>query len=417
MDKEKAVRTLAMELVKVNGQRFIVNSAYQKHLLENAVAAYEIGYKKPYSSRIYLSSIKDERCVVSSKQIKSGIDNYVKALEEYCSDVKDANYIFMEPMGGLSPAGGYNVESWILLANTLTFFALVGEKEEKQLRSMFYKDVPKDIARGMGSLGIKNFIDIYKAYRDNGDLISHPSLGISHSHLGFCDSFLELISKLEYDNDHEVNVRKFDELGGLSGLNSRLFELGINERLYVSERHTSYVEESTVFRVKSQLAQFRNRIKSDKFLNEFLYFVFSLPREEQNVEANIRILNDPPSLDFVVDTLNEEYTKGCNFIEYFAALDTATRESVVESLKSIPERKPVYDSFLWSQGFKNVELDYINLYKDDAQRFIEYFSSRGIEDQKVIIKDVLQCDHVNNEIVNWLEANHYELLREVSFNG
>ncbi|MDP2908809.1 MAG: hypothetical protein Q8N77_03300 [Nanoarchaeota archaeon] len=353
---------------------------------------------------------KGDDYAVSGKRIRSEIDDYGKALEEYCSDVKDANYVFVEPMGGLSPAGGDSVESWILLANTLTFFALVGEKEEKQLRGMFYKDVPRDIIRSMDSSGIKNFIGIYKAYRDNGDLISHP-------HLGFCDGFLELISKLEYDNDHEVNVRKFDELGGLSGLNSRLFELGINERLYVSERHTSYVEESTVFRVRSQLTQFRNRIKNDKFLNEFLYFVFSLPREEQNVESNIIILNDPPSLDFVVGILNEEYTKGCNFSKYFEALDREAKESVVESLKSIPERKPVYDSFIWSQGFKNVELDYINLYKDDAKRFIEYFSSRGIEDQKVIIKDVLQCDHVNNEIVGWLEANHYELLREVSFNG
>lgn len=413
MDKEKAVRTLAMELVKVNGQRFIVNSAYQKHLLEHAVAAYEIGYKKPYSFNIHVSltkATKGDDYAVSGKRIRSEIDDYGKALEEYCSDVKDANYVFVEPMGGLSPAGGDSVESWILLANTLTFFALVGEKEEKQLRGMFYKDVPRDIIRSMDSSGIKNFIGIYKAYRDNGDLISHP-------HLGFCDGFLELISKLEYDNDNEVNVRKFDELGGLSGLNSRLFELGINERLYVSERHTSYVEESTVFRVRSQLTQFRNRIKNDKFLNEFLYFVFSLPREEQNVESNIIILNDPPSLDFVVGILNEEYTKGCNFSKYFEALDREAKESVVESLKSIPERKPVYDSFIWSQGFKNVELDYINLYKDDAKRFIEYFSSRGIEDQKVIIKDVLQCDHVNNEIVGWLEANHYELLREVSFNG
>lgn len=409
MDKEKAARTLVKELAKANGQNFVINHAYQNHLLENAIAAYEIVYEKPYPLRISLAHLDDNKHITNNSLLEKAIERHMAKIEESCSNIEDANYVFVDSRENLSQAGkssGY-ICSWISFSSNLTPFALIGEKEERQLRKMFYKDVPREIIYSMNELGIKNFIGFYKSYKNGEDLMDYMPLE-------FFKSFYQLVSRFEYDKDNEVNVKKFDEIGGLNAINSQLKELGITEKLYVHRQHKDFVHQDTVLKIQSRL---EDKVKNDGFLNEFFDFIFYLPYEEQNIESNKKILKTLRNSDLVIDVLIREYLEGDYFCEYFGVLDQEGKQLVVESLKKVTNRKPSYASFLWSQGFKDLELDHIHLYNNDVKGFKEYFNSQSIEEKKVILEDIMKCDSINQEVINWLEKKYYELLREVGLNG
>ena len=89
---------------------------------------------------------------------------------------------------------------------------------------------------------------------------------------------------------------------------------------------------------------------------------------------------------------------------------------IVDALKHVPHN-PAYDSFLWGKGFKDVDMDYLGLYKKDAEAFIEYFTGKSPEEKKILLEDVFDSDTVNEEVIAWLDENEPELIREVGLNG
>jgi len=53
-------------------------------------------------------------------------------------------------------------------------------------------------------------------------------------------------------------------------------------------------------------------------------------------------------------------------------------------------------------------------YRKTADGFIKYFSKiEDIEEKKVLIRSIFNCPHENKDIIDWLDANEYMLLREV----
>ena len=58
-----------------------------------------------------------------------------------------------------------------------------------------------------------------------------------------------------------------------------------------------------------------------------------------------------------------------------------------------------------------------NLYKEEAEEFISYFKDRLSEEKKVILKDIMECDFINDKVTEWLNQNESDLIREASFNG
>jgi len=404
MDEEKATIILAKELGDKLGRMVVVEEGYKVNLIDNALAVYQIN--NPLALRYQYGEYSDG-------------NNNRKNIREIILLQRDsfaeANYYFLKSIHS-SGGSGYPQSNMIV-----TPYALIGKKEENALKKFFYKNVRLDITRAMDILKIKNFIDIFSIYSN--------VRGINFFDCLACLNFINFVSQIKYDGDDEVRKTKFDEpFGGINKLNSLFEKIGIKERLAKRE----YLNENNLLRIVNQLKEklsiTKGYIFDEDFLNDFSEFVFSLPSEDQNINVNKEILRQSKNLDLVVDILINEYN-GANkpaypgvplvngyFQEYFEALNRYVQERVVDSLKLVP-RNPTYDSFLWSGGFKDFELDYLSLYKEDAGKFIEYFNNRSPEERKVILGDVLKCEYMNQEVVEWLNAHESELLKEASFNG
>ncbi|MDP2908527.1 MAG: hypothetical protein Q8N77_01845, partial [Nanoarchaeota archaeon] len=147
---------------------------------------------------------------------------------------------------------------------------------------------------------------------------------------------------------------------------------------------------------------------------DFLAFVFSLPYEEQNIKANkvlLKLLDEVDSCGIML----EEYSKDKLFKDYFAVLDEKCRKEVVRSIKALPKRNKFLDSWLFKEGF-DIDVDYLKLYKEDTEGFIRYFEYHSTEVRKLIISDLLGYEHVNPEVIEFLEKKHSHLLRDTAFN-
>lgn len=146
----------------------------------------------------------------------------------------------------------------------------------------------------------------------------------------------------------------------------------------------------------------------------FLSFVFDLPYEDQNIESNKKILRafsyNP------VGIVVKEYSEGKHFKEYFENISPFEGKKVVEALKDL-ERKPDHDVYLLKKGFVLGEDSAVNLYRQDAQAFINYFRKLGNESRKIIIEKIYEDSFVNQEVVDWLEKSYTDILREVGFSG
>ncbi|MBM3199601.1 hypothetical protein FJZ53_01600 [Candidatus Woesearchaeota archaeon] len=331
MDKEKATKLLAEQLVKANGQTFVTDFAHKKQLLEKAVAYYPVEHKNPFTLKFRIQFLNSSQHAVSGNKLDDLVKGYHENLIKTCSEVTGANYIFVENSQSFSVSGKYSESSAMSLMGNMSFFALIGDKETKNLQRMFYKDADTDIIRAMQSLKIESFVSNYKFYKENSNFLAN------YRALEHPDRFLEL--------------------------------------------------------------------------------VFTIPEGDQVLEKNKGILRRFSYYIDYIEILTKEYFGGKHFQDYFNSLDFGCKKQVFERLRNIIKRNIANDYFLWANGFKEVRLDHIELYKDDASKFIEYFKNRDIEDKKTILKDIMNCESTNEEIVKWLNDNYLDLIREVGFNG
>jgi hypothetical protein len=153
----------------------------------------------------------------------------------------------------------------------------------------------------------------------------------------------------------------------------------------------------------------------DKY-SPFLNFVFNLPYEEQNIESNKKIIRAFSSGYDLIKIMTKEYAEGKHFQEYFENISHFEEKKVVESIKCL-ERKPDHDVYLLKKGYIAGEDSAVNLYKQDAQAFINYFRKLSDESRKIIIEKIYEDSFVNQEVVDWLEKSYTDLLREVGFSG
>jgi hypothetical protein len=59
----------------------------------------------------------------------------------------------------------------------------------------------------------------------------------------------------------------------------------------------------------------------------------------------------------------------------------------------------------------------LRLYRDDTKRFIKFFSKIDQNRKKGLLNEIFSCDYENKEVIEWLNKNEADLLREVGFNG
>ncbi len=376
MDKKTATLTLTEKLRDNNNYHVIVNQYYQKKLLEESIACYQIGEIIAFGSYSIRDNLKNKNSVLYEK------------LEP------KANYLFIESFEMDKRA-------------TASSFAIIGEEEVSQLRNIFYKDVPDDVEIAMKVLDIKNYAEIYEKYFN--EELSKVLLREYDLYLKFKES-LDSLFFIKGSYCTRENFKAYFGMGQKE-INNCLKKVGFGNKAYelddapISKSHI----ESIVRRLEA--------IKHFDILQGFFSFVFTLPYEDQNLETNKAILKLPcKTLDYV-KILNDEYFKGKNFQNYFECLDAEKQKKVINALESSKTDNSVYNSFLWSRGFKTIGLDHLQLYKDDTKGFIMYFQGKSIEEKKAILKDIMNCDTTNEEVVNWLNENCLDIVREVGLSN
>jgi len=241
-----------------------------------------------------------------------------------------------------------------------------------------------------------NYIFASTYYENHGVLVS-----IANPFRIISDEETEFLLKNFYKNVPEKVSKAAEEL-----------EIVLYDKLY------SYYAQGNISKIDSLLHDSKGLWEK---YSPFLNFVFNLPYDEQNIDTNKKILKRYSGCfncieELVKEALVKEYSQGKHFQEYFESIDHFEQKKVVEAIKGL-ERKPDHDVYLLKKGYIAGEDSAINLYKQDAQGFMNYFRKLSDESRKIIIEKIYEDSFVNQEVVDWLEKSYTDLLREVGFSG
>ena len=428
MDEEKAIKFLTGKLAQELGISIVRDEWYKKELIKKSNYFNQFNNPVMVDYKHYESiPLKDKHETISSGGHFVNTSQYIKTKMAYTTlsglikDIEScngANYFFVDNLHQNESSG---------LLNNLHFFvtpySIIGKNEINHLRINSYKDVQPQIQGAMDVLSIENYADVYQLYANN------RSLDLTDTAV---KTFLNSWLHFDYLNDSgnkNITVIGIENLGDLDLLNSEFKKIGLKSRLDTTKYRLEKTVKDYPKRInKKNIKEVVNEIEQKSFLfaqgdsrkellKNFWDFVFTIPYDDQNIESNQAILKSHAGEIDYISILGDEYSKGRHFPEYFNCLDELQQQRVARCLKDVPERNIINDSFLWSKGFKEIPKDYMNLYKKDADEFIEYFKSKKQDDKKTILKDIMNCDYTNKTATKWLHENEIELVREVSMDG
>ena len=428
MDEEEAIKILTGELAKDLGISIVRDEWYKKELIK------KFNYFNQFSNPMMVDykhydciPLKDKHEAVSSGGHFIHTPHYIKTqivhttlsgLIKNIESCNGANYFFID-----TPLHNESSNSLNNLHFFVTPYSIIGEKEINHLRKSFYKDVQPQIQGAMDVLNIENYADVYSLYTNN------ISLNLTGTAV---KDFLDSELHLDYFNDwgnKNIIVIDIESVGNLNRLNLEFENIGLKSQLdttkYREEKaikaYPKRINKKNIKEVVNEMEQksflFAQEDTRKEMLKNFWDFVFTIPYNHQNIQSNQAILKSHAGEIDYISILGNEYNKGRHFPEYFNCLDDLQQQRVARCLKNTPERNIANDSFLWSKGFKEISRDYMDIYKKDADEFIEYFKSKKPDDKKTILKDIITCDYTNKAAANWLDENETELLREVSMDG
>lgn len=387
MDKRKATLTLTEKLNELGCINFVTDPAVKSYLLNNARSVV-LDLKK--AGRIVIHSL-EAYYFDSSKFVSDNINR--DYLPYGIRDYTNANYFFIEK--------NYDSSSSRIF---VTPAAVIGKAEERALREKFYKNVPEEVSNAFETLNIPNFIDAYSVYSLlNVDEVLPLSLGIYRPFKK--EDKIELGDIIQGSKSGRYYlIDKIRNDGGIEGY--RFQDASLKTPATGKKDDTVHGECSSdyIIRVKKHLSDI-----------SFFNFVFVLPYEDQNIEINksiLKSLNDADSCKI----LQNEYSAGKYFIDYFSVLNEECQKKVVNHTKSLPKQNEFLNSWLFNQGF-DVKIDYLTLYKEDAKKFIDYFKRSKPDLQELIVSDLFNSEHINKEVIEFLEKNYSNLLRDVSFKN
>jgi hypothetical protein len=119
------------------------------------------------------------------------------------------------------------------------------------------------------------------------------------------------------------------------------------------------------------------------------------------------------------------------FIDY-SFYKYAVKYSGKKTVAKVIWTEGIYDTVVVSQGiaeklklqagdeislkltfFGKPDDDYLTLYKKKPRKFIKYFSEQSDTDKKKILKELLEQDFVNEEVISYLDKHESKLIKEV----
>lgn len=175
---------------------------------------------------------------------------------------------------------------------------------------------------------------------------------------------------------------------------------------------------------------------------EFRFWVYSCPYFIQDcLEENKSYVNDDFVSKVVIkekgkDTLKYNSKKAEDrtvegkrtemFIEKANKMYNETRRGILRDLRENPKDKKLESLLVTDQQIKEEVEDAFNtdpkvyglgLYRDDTKRFIKFFSKIDKDRKKGLLNEIFSCDYENKEVIDWLNKNEQDLLREAGFNS
>lgn len=119
-----------------------------------------------------------------------------------------------------------------------------------------------------------------------------------------------------------------------------------------------------------------------------------------------------------------------NFLKYVA--EYSNKQAIVKFLIQGVQPRFTNDDIIVSDGlakklgitvgdeitlkiklFRKPDDDYLVLYEKNPKKFIKYFNKQNETEKKKILKELLEYDKTNEEVVSWLDKHESKLIREV----
>ncbi len=405
MDKDEAGKILAKSLAEKFGREIIVESSCKQRAIENSK------YYKQMGGWISLVEFYNQKFHIhglSNPDLSSLLIEYDRSFEE-------ANYLFLENFYEA------NQKTLADLSSPSRFWAtpiaLIGDKEVKSLKNLFYKDVSQEIVNALEHFKIDNFITRYKAYSSlNNSFEKNKNLEVKFNvYRKFNEGEkIELEDIIQSSKDRTYFLVKELKSCGIKG---HVFD---NQFTTVLKNHKNELVCCCKENINPHLKCVFNigKPKADIVVldEDFLSFVINLPPEDHNVAVNkllLKNIKDPYMLDLVI---NEYRNDGKQFQEYFSCLPSENQKKVIAQLNSLNKRTSHIDYFLWKQGFNINFLDYLDLYRENSEDFIKYFKSRDYSEQRTILSDLLNCEDTNEQVISWLDENYSYLIKDVGLD-
>ncbi|MDP2906424.1 MAG: hypothetical protein Q8O03_00640 [Nanoarchaeota archaeon] len=399
MDKYQATKTLTEKLAGHFGKLVISDDNSKKRLLEKAEHSYPTGnsldifIERDFPEITYVKKTENGDKIVSQK-IEEIIDKIVSPT---------ANYVFLSDKTRLDE---------YKCLTSLTPYAIIGNKEVEAIKRLFYKAYDANTREAISSLGIKDLFMLYNMYAHNKDF---PDVFCNFEK--FKKDLLEFLKTRTYDSSNDTRASDVDEAFGISEINLRLKQMGINFTIPPIEK-AGWIKKQSVQGLTKLLQKHTFDLEfEDSLKSEFLKFIFELPYEERNLEMDKFLFQKFNQFLDINSIMLKEYQQGKFFKDFFTVLSSGQQNMVINVIKHSDIQNSDINHYLWMMGSKDIRLDYLNLYKEEAEEFISYFKDRPSEEKKVIIKDIMECDFINDKVTEWLNQNESDLIREVGLNG
>ncbi|MDP2906432.1 MAG: hypothetical protein Q8O03_00680 [Nanoarchaeota archaeon] len=114
------------------------------------------------------------------------------------------------------------------------------------------------------------------------------------------------------------------------------------------------------------------------------------------------------------------------FLETANKVYNEIRREIFKEMKDKPENKKLEKLVRTDDQIKEEVENAFNtdpkiyglrLYRNDTKKFIKFFSKIDKNKKKGLLNEIFSCDYENKEVIDWLNNNEQDLLREAGFNG
>lgn len=141
----------------------------------------------------------------------------------------------------------------------------------------------------------------------------------------------------------------------------------------------------------------------------------------KNISSNCKNHTKPCRLDFnkrrckyYIGILDEDLEHACICCYNWRTPDGKYPNREGDTADYVQERRGRYAGpGCISREDKTV--DYVHLYMTDSIDFLRCFIRNTNFVKKKILKEIIECNFINEEVIAWLEKNELELIREAVF--